>query len=60
MIMNQVDLISLFIVSAIFGAVWLIIWLTPIYHWQKRKARLQGLKRDGRGKKLYLEKEMKK
>ena len=54
--MNQADWISLFIIAALLGGLWLIGGLNLVRYWQKRKARLQGLKRDVRGKKLYLEK----
>ena len=55
--MNQADWISLLILSAIIGGLWLIGGLALVRCWQKRKTRLSDLKRDERGKKLYLEKD---
>ena len=53
--MNQADWISLFIIAALLGGLWLIGGLTFVSYWQKRQARLRGLKRDAHGKKVYLE-----
>ena len=54
--MNQADWISLFIIAALLGGLWLIGGLTFVSYWQKRQARLRGLKRDAQGKKLYFKK----